>query len=92
MKLVERNGVVLVTRITDMGNGLFRPEVAFSKGRASDIVFGDILKGRSRALLHTELAVAAIGASQLVLNQMGNDMNLSVSSCLDFMERLLGAV
>ena len=63
--------VVVASHVTDMRNGFFRPEVAFSKGKATDIFFGGLYDCRERASITAQeaatWALASMGASAALM-------------------------
>jgi len=53
------SGVVLAPHVTNMRNGLFRPEVAFSKGKATNIFFGGSYNNQRLAQFTADVAAGA---------------------------------
>jgi hypothetical protein len=56
----------LLSRVSEVRKGLFRPEVAWANGKRSDIVFGELYDNRMRALVTAQEAAAIAMASATV--------------------------
>lgn len=61
-------GIRVLPRVTDMRNGLFRPEVVWSNGKRSDIVFGELYDNSQRAAVMSHEAAAIALASVIGKN------------------------
>lgn len=59
VRTIQRNGLLLIPRVTDMRNGSYRPEVVYSNGRHSDIFFGDTHVNRFRCATIAEQSIAS---------------------------------
>jgi hypothetical protein len=93
MLAIERGGLLLIPRVTDMRNGLFRPEVAWSKGRASDIVFGDLFECRARAetvAIQSLMVSIACGAAEV--DRLWNECARGLAACHSLSDTLLNAM
>ena len=82
---IYQNGLVLVPHVTDMRNGMFRPEVAWSKGSSSNIVFGELYDDEFRAK-----ALALMTARSLVMTASAIErMRSELVRSLDNQRRLV---
>lgn len=88
VKAIEKGGLLIIPRVTDMRNGFFRPEVAFSKGRASDIIFGECFENRMRAQLLATLSANAAIASAPAMETFWSEMSRAVNTCQMMIENL----
>src|SRR6185312_3813901 len=62
--IMKVGGVVLAPHVTDMRNGLFRSEVAFAKGKATDVFLGGLYDCRQRAgITAKEAAIWAVSSA-----------------------------
>lgn len=85
---ISRGGLLLIPRVTDMRNGMFRPEVAWRKGRMSDIVFGEVYDNQLRAQLLAELAAGAAVMSATGLDCMWQEIGRAVHGCHGLVDAL----
>lgn len=89
---IKRNGLLLIPRVTDMGNGMFRPEVVYCKGRASDIVFGEMFDHKLRAQLLASLAARSAVMDGPQLRTFWTEMDRAVFGCHRHVEALAAAI
>ena len=92
MKAISRGGLLLAPHVTDMRNGLFRPEVAYSKGKGSGILFGELHNSPIRCAIIAEQA--AVAAMMTYTNQVGmwDECARALDNCQRMAEMLLGVV
>lgn len=92
MQTIRKGQLILIPRVTDMRNGMFRPEVVFSKGRASDIVFGDLYDCRMRAELLADMAARSAIMNMTQLSSLWSEIQRAVDGCHRHVEALASAV
>ena len=91
MRRIEHGGLVLVPRVTDMRNGSFRPEVAWSKGRTSDIIFGDTHTSMIRCMAIAEIAASASMTTGADLNAAWEECARALANCQGITDMLMTA-
>ena len=91
MRRIERGGLVLVPRVTDMRNGLYRPEVAWSKGKSSDIIFGETFDNPLRASICADVAASAAVASAVGAERLWSETARSIENCKRLVEVLMAS-
>jgi len=68
---MKMGDVVIASHVTNMRNGLFRAEVAFSKGKATNIFLGGLYDCRQRAEITAKeaaiWAVSSVGVSAALM-------------------------
>ena len=92
MRIIRKADLLLIPRVTDMRNGLFRPEVAFSKGRASDIVFGGLHENKERAALPAWQAAMLATLSTAGATALWDETSRSIAACQQLAEVLAGMI
>ena len=93
MRAIERGGLLLIPRVTNMRNGLFRPEVVWSKGRASDIVFGDLFECRARAeAVSIQSLMVSIANGAAEVDRLWNECARGLAACHSMSGMLLNAL
>lgn len=92
MHTIRKGQLILIPRVTDMRNGMFRPEVVFSKGRASDIVFGELYDCRMRAELLADMAARSAIMNMTQLTGLWCEIQRAVEGCRRHVEALAAAV
>jgi hypothetical protein len=92
VQTIERGGLLIIPRVTNMQNGFFRPEVVYSNGKHSDIVFGDLHLSRVRCASIAEHA--ALAAAMMSKNMGGawDECARGLANCKRMAEILLGSL
>lgn len=91
MQAIERKGLLMIPRVTDMQNGFFRPEVIWSRGKASDIVFGELHISRARcAAIAEHAALAAVMMSQKMTGAW-DECSRGLANCHNIADLLMTA-
>jgi hypothetical protein len=91
MQAIERGGLLLIPRVTDMRNGFFRPEVVYRKGKASDVVFGDVHVSYARCSSIAEHAALAAWMMSAGLGGAWDECARGLANCQRVAEVLVGS-
>lgn len=92
VKRIEKGGLVILPHVTEMRNGLFRPEIAWSKGKATDIIFGEIVTTRLRAELNCWQAAVLATMSAAATANVWEETERSIAGCRRLAEMLMASI
>ena len=92
MIAIEDGGLLIIPRVTDMRNGLFRPEVCWSKGRASDIIFGECFSMRLRAQICASQAARLVLMTQKGADELWRETSRSIGDCKRLVDLLQASI
>jgi len=81
VSLIRKGGVVLAPHVTDMRNGLFRAEVAYSKGKATDVFVGEVYGNRLRAQITAEVAASAALMTAAGVESVWREVARALADC-----------
>lgn len=75
-------------RVTDMRNGMWRPEVVWARGRHSDIVLGELYDDRLRAQITAAKAASFVTANAACADRIRQETERSLRNCNDLVQRI----
>ena len=92
MKTIASGGLLLAPHVTDMRNGFFRPEVAYSKGRGSGILFGELHTSPFRCASIAEHAALAVIMTYANQSDVWDECARGLANCQNMAQMLLGTL